>query len=643
MTSDTQKFQNIPLNKLIASPRNVRRKDRKADIDSLAASIASCGLLQNLCVVPGEGDRFEVDAGGRRLMALKKLAKDGVIAKDFPVPCHIVTSEDGREVSLIENIHRVAMDAMDEVDAFAALVAEGATPDDVARRFGVARRHVDQRLALAGLSPKIKAAWKRGDVSLEAARAFCLVESHAQQEAVFRSLGRPVTHAGSVRARLMEGRMRASDRLAKFVGLEAYELAGGAVVRDLFDPEAVYVEDPALMAQLAEKKLEGEHNSWLAQGWGWVENSLGQGRTDSGYAAMRLQPDWREFTDEEEAELARLRGDMGALDTALDNDSVEEDPRWEIRDTIAGAIESLRQSARVWDRELIAHAGVVMSISHDGDAHATLGVVRHSDEKTVKAIRKRQEADDMNGGDVSEEDESSAAETAPMESGLPKTLIRDLSQARTRAIRLLLARDRETALAVTVAAMIARSVFKSELSGIGVAAHAAQVDDLDALVETRSALLAHIPDEADEVLDWCLMQPPETLMSLLAVIVADSIDLVHEKGSPVDRRRQALADRLADILNLDMCQFWEADASYWTRLPKADLLVAFTEAPSPAGQSERSREAIIKAHAKLKKDELAAKVGEAFAGAGYLPDLLVTPVSAGRLELTSAGVAVAAE
>ncbi len=576
-------------------------------------------------------------------MALKKLAKDGVIAKDFPVPCHIVTSEDGREVSLIENIHRVAMDAMDEVDAFAALVAEGATPDDVARRFGVTRRHVDQRLALAGLSPKIKAAWKRGDVSLEAARAFCLVESHAQQEAVFRSLGRPVTHALSVRARLMEGRMRASDRLAKYVGLESYELAGGAVVRDLFDPEAIYVEDPALMAQLAEKKLEGERDSWLAQGWGWVENSFGQGRADCGYAAMRLQPDWREFTDEEEAELARLRGDLAALDAALDDNSVEDDPRWDTRDTLAGAIEALRQSARVWDRELIAHAGVVMSISNDGEAHATLGVVRQSDEKTVKAIRKRQEADDIDAGDASEEGESPAAETTPMESGLPKTLIRELSQARTRAIRVLLARDRETALAVTVAAMIARSVFKSELSGIGVATHTAHVDDLDALVETRSAVLAHVPDEAEEVLDWCLMQPPESLMSLLAVIVADSIDLVHEKGSPVDHRRHMLADRLAEILNLDMRQFWEADASYWTRLPKADLLVAFTEAPCPAGQSERSREAIIKAYAKLKKAELAAKVGEAFAGVGYLPDLLVTPVSVGSLELTSAGVAVAAE
>jgi ParB family chromosome partitioning protein len=100
-------------------------------------------------------------------------------------------------------------------------------PDEMSRRrFGVTRRHVDQRLALAGLSPKIKAAWKRGDVSLEAARAFCLVEEPRPAGSVFRSLGKPVTHAGSVRARLMEGRMRASDRLASFVGLEAYEAPG---------------------------------------------------------------------------------------------------------------------------------------------------------------------------------------------------------------------------------------------------------------------------------------------------------------------------------------------------------------------------------------------------------------------------------
>ena len=134
MTAQTQNFQYVPLNNLVVSPRNVRRKDRKADIDALAASISSRGLLQNLCVV-AQKDRFEVDAGGRRLMALKKLARDGLIAKDFPVPCNVVALEEGREVSLTENVHRVAMDAMDEVDAYAALVAEGATREQIAQRF----------------------------------------------------------------------------------------------------------------------------------------------------------------------------------------------------------------------------------------------------------------------------------------------------------------------------------------------------------------------------------------------------------------------------------------------------------------------------------------------------------------------------
>lgn len=650
MTAQSQTIQFVPLNKLVASPRNVRRNDRKTDIDALAVSIAAHGLLQNLCVVPAEGDKFEVDAGGRRLLALKQLAKTGAIAKDFPVPCHVVAREEGREVSLIENVHRVAMDAMDEVDAYAALIAEGGTPDDVARRFGVARRHVDQRLALAGLSPKIKAAWKRGDVSLEAARAFCLVDDHAQQDAVFKSLGRPVTHAASVRARLMEGRMRASDRLARFVGLEDYELAGGVILRDLFDADAIYIGDPALVTRLAEQKLEAGSETWLAQGWGWVAISLGQNRSE-GYATLRLQPDSREFTEAEEAELARLRGELETLDTALDDDSVEDDPRWVTRDDLAAAIETLRQSARVWDADMISHAGVILSIDHDGEVHASLGVIRQSDERTIKAIRRKKAAALEVGEGESPEDEDDVDTDADLgeaasgnESPLPKGVIRDLSQARTRAIRLLLARDRETALAVAVAAMLVRSVFRGDLSGVGVAAHPAHVDDLEALIETRSALLAHAPEQEAEVLGWCLAQPTGTLLTLLAVLVAGSIDLAHEKGAPSDRRRQTCSDALAEALDLDMRDFWQADAAYWTRLPKTELLAAMAESPCMADKRERTREAALKAHAKMKKDELAAKVGEAFAGTGYLPDLLVTPISKGGIELTSAAAAaVAAE
>jgi ParB family chromosome partitioning protein len=651
MTAHSQTLQLIPLNKLVASPRNVRRTDRKADIDALAASIAAHGLLQNLCVVPGENDRFEVDAGGRRLLALKQLARTGAIPKNHPVPCHVIEIADGREVSLIENVQRVSMDAMDEVEAYGALIADGMTPDDVARRFGVTRRHVDQRLALSGLSPKIKAAWKRGDVSLEAARAFCLVEDHARQEAVFRSLGRPVTHAGSVRARLMEGTMRASDRLAQFVGLEAYELAGGAIVRDLFDADAVYVGDPALMTQLAEQKLEAAGEAWRAEGWGWVEVSLSQTRGEGSYAARRLQPDWRALTDAEEAELARLRADLATLDAALDEDSVEDDPRWEARDDLAAAIETLRQSARVWDADLIAHAGVVLSIGHDGEFHAAPGIVRRSDEKAVKAIsRKKAAMQEAEEGDLSGSenhpgiDADPDAPTLGNDSPLPKSLIRDLSTARTRAIRLLLAQNREVALAVAVAAMLVRSVCRSDLGGIGVAAHPAAFDDLEALVETRGALLAYVPEREGDVLEWCLAQPSGTLLALLAVLVADAVDLVHEKGAPCDHRRQALADQLAEALDLDMRAYWQADDSYWARLPKGELLAVLAEAPSLINKRETARAAMLKAHAKLKKDELAAKVGAAFKGTGYLPELLVTPISKGGVELTDAAIAaIAAE
>ncbi len=66
--------QYIPLNRLVASEHNARRTDRKADIDSLSASIAALGLLQNLTVAPTATDRFQVVAGAGRQAGRKKQA-----------------------------------------------------------------------------------------------------------------------------------------------------------------------------------------------------------------------------------------------------------------------------------------------------------------------------------------------------------------------------------------------------------------------------------------------------------------------------------------------------------------------------------------------------------------------------------------
>lgn len=101
----------IPLARLVASAANVRKTGAKEGIAELAASIAAHGLRQNLNVRPApEGDRFEVVAGGRRLWALRLLAKQKKLPKDVTIPCIIITAdEDASEISLVENTLRTSM------------------------------------------------------------------------------------------------------------------------------------------------------------------------------------------------------------------------------------------------------------------------------------------------------------------------------------------------------------------------------------------------------------------------------------------------------------------------------------------------------------------------------------------------------
>ena len=122
--------------------------------------------------------KYQVAAGGRRLAALKLLLKRKAITADFEVPCQIVPADIAQEASLAENVQRVAMHPLDEVEAFGRLASEGQTEDAIASRFGASVRHVRQRLALSALSPTLKDAFRKGELGLDAARAFCLVPDH---------------------------------------------------------------------------------------------------------------------------------------------------------------------------------------------------------------------------------------------------------------------------------------------------------------------------------------------------------------------------------------------------------------------------------------------------------------------------------
>ncbi|MGH8027871.1 MAG: ParB N-terminal domain-containing protein, partial [Pseudoxanthomonas sp.] len=80
----------VPLSQLRPSRRNVR-KGVGQSVTALAASIQRVGLLQNLTVTrAADGGHYEAVAGGRRLAALKLLAKKRRIDKEYEVPCLLV-------------------------------------------------------------------------------------------------------------------------------------------------------------------------------------------------------------------------------------------------------------------------------------------------------------------------------------------------------------------------------------------------------------------------------------------------------------------------------------------------------------------------------------------------------------------------
>lgn len=281
----------IPLNKLILSPRNVRKSNGDEDIESLADSIASKGLLQNLVVseTPG-GKMFEVDAGGRRYRALMRLVERKALPRNWPVPVIVIPLDDAIEASLAENLQKVAMNPADEVEAFAAIV-EGYGECDIggivdradriancARRFGRTTRYVEQRLRLAALAPPILDALREGRITIECARAYAGHPDPKVQLKVFEGEEAKGDwgHKPNAVKDSLAGKVFPMDHKAvRYIGLDAYVEAGGRVESDLFfgDEEREVLLDPSLVTKLAQAKAAAEAQAF-AQAEGWLDAAV---------------------------------------------------------------------------------------------------------------------------------------------------------------------------------------------------------------------------------------------------------------------------------------------------------------------------------------------------------------------------------
>ena len=182
--------EGIPFNKLVPSPANVRKSAANLRIEALAEDIALRGLIQSLGVRTGPDGAYEVHAGGRRLRALDLLVKQGRMNRNQPIPCIVQDAGLSEEISLAENDSRLPLHPLDQYRAFRAMTEKGMTRADIAVRFFTTERVVEQRLRLAKVSPALCDLYAADEITLDQMTAFTVGATHADQEAVWRKLGK---------------------------------------------------------------------------------------------------------------------------------------------------------------------------------------------------------------------------------------------------------------------------------------------------------------------------------------------------------------------------------------------------------------------------------------------------------------------
>jgi len=597
----TNKIKTIPLNALKPSKANIRKTERLSGIESLAASIEASGLLENLVVKPaaspkGRVAQYEVVAGGRRLAALKLLARKRKIAGDQGIPCLVlVNGTTATEASLAENFVRVPAHPADQFEAFSELIAEGKSADDVAARFGVTQTFVEQRLKLASVSPRLIAEYRANAMTLEQLTAFTLSDDKALQEQVWFERAYDDLPAALIRRALTNAHVAASDPRARFIGIEAYEAAGGIVIRDLFDAEDEgYFADSQLLDRLVNEKLNETLSKLRQEGWQWVEAYPLTDLADLS-RFRRANPTELPLGEENAMRFEQLSQRYDELVSELKDEGAppEELP------AIEREMETIEEKRRIWTDEDKAQSGVIVSLGSDGGVEIIRGLVRQGGNGKA------------NGSDHGEQ-------PRPKRTGYPDSVLLDLSAHRTAALRETVAGDPGVALTAILHALVGQLFFHgAEGSCLTVAANEVSLERASpsigeskaaqALANRRQSWADRFPDVGG-LWDSIGALDPGERSNLLAYCVAVSINALEGGVRP-----QA-AQRLSDAVKLDMRAWWHPTrANFLDRLTKNEILAAVSEGSSPQASWRI---------ASFKKDRMAKEAERLLQTTAWLPSSL---------------------
>jgi ParB family chromosome partitioning protein len=624
--------RDIPFDKLVLSQSNVRRIKAGISVEELAEDIARRGLLQSLSVRPvladdgSETGKFEIPAGGRRFQALSLLVK------------------------------RAALHPLDQFRAFVALREKGQGDEEIAAAFFVTPQVVKQRLKLAAVAPALLELYGEDEMTLEQLMAFTVNPDHERQVQVWEAIRSSWNKEPyQIRRMLTETSVRASDRRAVFVGVEAYEVAGGTMLHDLFQgDDGGWLEDPALLDRLVSEKLQAEAEAIATEGWKWIEVSLD---LPYGYShgLRRLSGDPAPMTDDEGAAHAKLLAEYRALEEEYEG----QDEFPEEIDTRLGelevAMEKLEARPLIFDAEEIARAGAFVTLDRYGELAVYRGFVRPEDEPRAD-VDSGEKAADGQGAEL-----SAASSTDGVGHGtvitsagqalgvnvpddeddgalkpLPERLVMELTAHRTLALREAVGRSPDTALTLLLLKLVndtfrtsssAGSCLEASVRHVYMSAQASDLKDsvVAKLVDDRHAEWEADLPLGDDVALWDYLASLDQVsrLSLLAHCLSFGINALHEKVNPYGSgisasgltKRMTQSDLVAQAVELDMVEAgWQPTAdTYLNRVPKARILEAVREAKG---------EGTAQLLDHLKKGEMATEAERLLKGSGWLPEVL---------------------
>lgn len=617
----------VPLSRLVLRPtgRNVRKTPRMS-IPELAASVQRVGLLQNLIVIAAaDGEHYEVVAGGRRLAALKLLAKKHRISREWEVPCLLVADGTARTASLTENVQREAMHPADQFEAFAALVMEGRSIEDIAADFSVTPLVVQRRLKLANVSPRLLADYRADAVALDQLMALAITDDHAAQESAFYDAPTWQRQPSALRDRLTEREIDAHRHpLVRFVGLDTYDAAGGGIRRDLFaeGDAGVYLTDAALLERLAQDKLAGIAAEVKAEGWAWVDGSPGMTHADL-HTFQRAPRERREAHKREAARIEKLQAKLHelaeAVDAALDAEDEEKvDSLQEEGERLGEQLQALEDGLLDYGANVKAAAGAIVTIDRNGEAVIHRGLMREAEAKALRTLERLRQGFGSEG-EAGNDDEDEEADDAPKTAAMSDRLAQRLSAHRTAALQIEVARHPQAALAAVVHGMV-QSVLQEHRYGHdlplgvslkvqdrleGMAPDWPESPAAVALRELQQVAGEVLPQDSAELFAVLLAKSQDELVRLLAVCVASTVDVVTPRAT----QHQPGAE-LAQAVGLDMAAWWQPTAEgYFQHVPKAAILDA-VGAFAPAHVTRL---------AKLKKGDIASEAERLSDGTGWMP------------------------